>query len=97
MNKFTIIPAGYRVTIMSWENDFDAHRTVTKSGLSFDEVKFHLELCSLLEIEQHGNMLDGENDEDYIAAIADVVEKYKTLIPNIVNDHIEFALNIVDL
>ena len=40
----TIIPAGYRVTVDSWENDADVHRTIVKKGLDRDMAKFHEEL-----------------------------------------------------
>lgn len=43
----TVIPAGYRVTVHSWENDADAKRTITKEGLSKEMAKFFVEFARL--------------------------------------------------
>lgn len=47
MNKFNTIQAGYRVTIISWENDGDAYDTNIIEGLSKERVEFIIELCKL--------------------------------------------------
>ena len=43
----TIIPAGYRVTVDSWENDADAKRTIVKEGLAIDVAKFFVDFARL--------------------------------------------------
>lgn len=40
MSKFTIIPAGYRFTFTSWENDGDNYNTIIKQGV--DEANAQL-------------------------------------------------------
>jgi len=39
------IPAGYRITVTSWENDGDHYNTVSLDGLSLDKVGFYADLC----------------------------------------------------
>lgn len=43
----TVIPAGYRVSVASWENDGDAKRTITKEGLSREMAKFFVEAAAV--------------------------------------------------
>jgi hypothetical protein len=52
----TIIPAGYRLTVTSWENDADNYNTVVLEGLTLEQVTFNVELCKLFE-----NSTDWEN------------------------------------
>lgn len=72
MNKkqkqITTIPAGYRLSVTSWENDADNYNTKVMAGLSIDDVNFYVDLCKSL-VSQHknrnafGNMFDPRNDE----------------------------------
>jgi len=86
--KYTIIPAGYRLTVTSWENDADNYRTMFKEGLSLEQVKLDLELCQLLLSEYgptgygFGNLLDDDSIHDYQVEILKVLNKHKDILPN---------------
>ena len=43
-----IIPAGYQLSVVSWENDGDHYNTEVMNGLSEEEVKFLVEICLFL-------------------------------------------------
>ena len=47
--KNTIIPAGYRLSVTSWENDGDNYRTEIISGLSDEQVRLRIALLKLFE------------------------------------------------
>lgn len=85
--KYTIIPAGYRLIVDSWENDADNRRTLSKDGLTLDECKFHLELCQLLKSDGYytgstfGNLLDDDDASEYYEAIRTVMRKYEHVFP----------------
>ena len=52
----TIIPEGFRLTIFSWENDFDNYREFTVNGIEkSDTVRFYIELCKLLRSKNDTN------------------------------------------
>ena len=84
--KYTTIPAGYRLTITSWENDADNYHTGTRHGLSRGELDFHLALCKLLRSRHdlkdqgYGNLVD--YDGSFVAAVWHVLCKYETLLPD---------------
>lgn len=44
----TVIPAGYRLTIISWENDADNYDTVILEGLTEEQCAFNVDLCKIL-------------------------------------------------
>jgi hypothetical protein len=44
----SIIKAGYRITVTSWENDADNYNTKTVDGLDEQETKFHIDLLKLI-------------------------------------------------
>ena len=41
----TIIPAGYRLTVTTWENDADNYNTEILEGLSESDVRMYVVLC----------------------------------------------------
>lgn len=45
----TIIPAGYRLTVTSWENDADNYNTKVVEGLSKEECQFQADFCKALK------------------------------------------------
>jgi hypothetical protein len=53
--KATTIPAGYRLTIKSWENDGDAKQTVIVNGLTEARAAFYVDLCKFCS-DQFGNL-----------------------------------------
>jgi len=45
MNKQTVIPAGYRLTVHSWENDSDHHEDKVLEGLLQHTLLYYVDLC----------------------------------------------------
>lgn len=79
---YTMLPAGYRLTVWSWENDADNYQTNTMQGLSKDETKFLIEFCRLFENAEYedggfGNITEGSDElyENLARAIMDIVER----------------------
>lgn len=59
----SVIKAGYRITVESYENNGDACRTVTVDGLSLDDAKFHARILSLINTtSQYGCMLSDDEE-----------------------------------
>lgn len=83
MTKQTIIPAGYRITVVSWENDADNYNTETVEGYSELEAKFAVELfkafssCNNRSNRGIGNLSGRDGDQ----------EKYDSTIQEIVSRH----------
>jgi len=85
--KQTTIPAGYRVTITSWENDADNYADTIHEGLSKERVEFILELCRLFRSKNRdrkcfGNMYEPSHHEALAAeaAIRVVMEKHRAVL-----------------
>lgn len=90
----TIIPAGYRITCKSWENDGDNYNTKTVEGLTYHQTQFYVDLLKLLSSKHlhgigHGNLYEPNEDECQALAndIKVVLEKHKgsDAIPDDVN------------
>lgn len=84
MTKQNIIPAGYRITVESWENDADNYKTEIVDGIETPEqVRLYVALCDLLTGCEHdnggkyGNMYDPPDGEiaGFDAAARDVLMK----------------------
>jgi hypothetical protein len=71
------IKAGYRVTVKSWENDGDHYNTITKDGLSEEDVKLYVDILKLAR-EDFGNMYDPSDKEleDFGNAVKKVFDKH---------------------
>ena len=88
--KQTVIPAGYRVTISSWENDMDACQDEILEGLTKERVEFLVDLCGLFKSKScstktkqyHGNMYDPSESEVEAAckAIVVVMNKHRAAL-----------------
>lgn len=87
----TIIPAGYRLSVTSWENDADNYQTTVHEGLSKERVKYILELCKLFYSKNSplknkgvcfGNMYEPSDvqREDADDAIRAVMEKHRAVL-----------------
>lgn len=85
MTKQTTIPAGYRLTVTTWENDADNYQTVIKEGIEdINLVKFYCELAQLhTSCNDHrrkgfGNLYEPEEKEinDYLEEIDVLIKKY---------------------
>ncbi len=81
----TIIPAGYRVTVNSWENDGDAKRVVVKEGLSHSRAALYVDFARLFYSQNNyhgpkgfGNMYEPRKAElaEAHAAVKDVLIKH---------------------
>lgn len=97
--KQTIIPAGYRLTITSWENDADNYQTTVHEGLTKAKVEFILELCCKFTSGSNnggttfGNMYEPDNGEmaKAAAAIREVMLKHEAVLDE--NDR-DFLFNM---
>lgn len=83
----TIIPAGFRVTINSWENDGDAKRSEIKEGLSREMAAFYVDVAKLFYSKNNyrgpkgfGNMYSPSKEElkEAHAAAKQVILKHFT-------------------
>ncbi len=64
----TVIPAGYRITITSWENDADNYNTKVMEGQTELDVKFWVDVCKMFRSKNRdknafGNMYDPSESE----------------------------------
>lgn len=57
----TIIPAGYRISCTTWENDADNYQTNCVEGLTKEQAHLTMDLVLLLEV--HGNMYEPSESE----------------------------------
>lgn len=56
------IKAGYRMTVTSWENDADHYNTITKDGLTENDVKLYVDVLRLAA-DGFGNMYEPSDKE----------------------------------
>lgn len=73
--KNTVIPAGYRVTITSWENDGDNYNTKILEGLTVQQAKFYVDFAKLFTKSGWeggiGNLYE-PNDQEIAKAYAQI-------------------------
>jgi hypothetical protein len=66
-NNTNTIKAGYRLTVISWENDGDHYNTVTKDGLDGIETGYLVKLLSMLKKGHYsggfGNLYDPDDEQ----------------------------------
>lgn len=78
-----IIPAGYRLTVHSWENDGDSPSMLIKEGIQEDEICLHVELLNLMK--KRGSGLENNyepTEKDFHKAhsiLLPLMEKYAAL------------------
>jgi hypothetical protein len=91
----TIIPAGYRVTVTTWENDGDNYNTKTVEGLTESETEFVVKLCKLhysknayKTAKGFGNMYEPSEKEieTYFAALQKLRDEHTTGSPEDCDD-----------
>ena len=89
MTNQTIIPAGYRVTITSWENDADNYKHTVHEGLSKERVEYILELCKMFKSGSNnggktfGNMNEYDPPSRLVKAekaVRTVLEKHRAVL-----------------
>lgn len=63
----TVIPAGYRLTVDTWENDADNHYTQVLEGLSLELTKLYVDLCKLFNGDSEvANLYDPSPEEKQV-------------------------------
>lgn len=94
----TVIPAGYRLSIDSWENDGDYRQTEIIEGLSKERVQFLIELLSLFRSESNndgcfGNMYDPDEGEITlaVAAMRQVMDKHRDALED---DEVDYMTDV---
>lgn len=87
MTKQTIIPAGYRLSITSWENDGDHYQTKVLAGLTPGRVRFIIELCKLFRSHHsvksgYGNLYDPSQTvvSAAVVAVMQVMQKHRNVL-----------------
>lgn len=87
MSKQTVIPAGYRITVESWENDADNYKTKIMEGLQKASVEFLVDFVELFHSQNnyrgpkgHGNMYDPDVNKlnNFREAYVEVIKKHIT-------------------
>ena len=107
----TIIPAGYRLSVVSWENDGDNYRTEVLEGLTAEQVKFYVAVCKLFYSENgysrndktcFGNMYEPSEAElqEAYAAVKQVAESFRGLVAteeldNAIEDPLDFIAKFI--
>ena len=84
----TIIKAGYRVSVKTWENDADNYNNGLVEGLTKDEAKFVVDFIKLFSSQNDhrnrgiGNMYDPDKDERLSAEekVKAVVDSHKDML-----------------
>lgn len=90
MSKKTIIPAGYRVTILSWENDADNYKDTIHEGQSKERVEFIIALCKKFRSKNSakgcfGNMYEASTAEmaPAVKAVLALMEDYRAVLTEV--------------
>lgn len=81
------IEAGYRLTVKSWENDYDNVRTMTIDGLSEEETRCYVDLALLLSKSSHeapgyfGNIYNPSHQEieEFETALINLAARYTNI------------------
>ena len=84
----TIIKAGYRLTVNSWENDADYHQSITVDGLIKIQVEFLIKFLSLFTSDKYGNIygeISDAKEEALIKEVNQVISLYRNN-PNLERD-----------
>lgn len=79
----SVIKAGYRITVESYENNGDACRTVTVDGLSLDDAKFHARILSLINTtSQYGCMLSDDEElvDSFVYECRSIIDSGKYVV-----------------
>lgn len=92
----SIIRKGYRITVVSWENDADNYRTEVKEGHTEAQARFVCEVLNHMgsqsnggrEQNQFGNMYEPDDDE---------MEEFAQYMMRIVESHGDAAVAMVGL
>lgn len=97
MNK-TIIPAGYRLTVSTWENDADNYNNEILEGLTLEKTAFLVELCKQLSSKNSSSRGIGnlyEPDDRELAKVAKTARALFEKFPNVMIEE-DFELDLSD-
>lgn len=80
----SIIKKGYRIAVVSWENDADNYRTISQDGLGETEVASYVDMLKLLKGSYcndrtvFGNLYEPceHEEEEFYAAIRPIMDKH---------------------
>lgn len=62
----TVIPSGYRLTVVSWENDGDNYQTKVLEGLTKEQTQFYVEFLKWFDSKNHkSKTFDNMYDPSY--------------------------------
>lgn len=80
--KHTTIPAGYRLTVTSWENDGDCYGNFIHAGLKREQVLFYVDFCKLMHTDKHGNIYEPSDEqiEEIRKDFIELLEKYTDML-----------------
>lgn len=88
-----MIPAGYQLHTLSWENDGDNYKTTILSGLTKAEVRFYIDLGEIFK--KYGNdFIKIEILKPYVKA---VIDKHSNGISDDLKFLFEKALDSIDI
>jgi hypothetical protein len=82
--KDTLILPGYRLTVVSWENDGDSYNTKVVDGLTKERCEFLIEAVELCRDERFGNMYDPSEAE--LDSFAEAAKKLYEAYPSQLED-----------
>lgn len=99
MMTTTTIPAGYRITTTTWENDADNYNTEILEGQTKEQVQFYVALAKLF-----GSSSNSEHDignlyepvEAELAKVAEVSRELFAKFPAVLQEFAELKLEDLD-
>jgi hypothetical protein len=78
--EYTILKAGYRLTIDSWENDLNSFYTFTQEGYTKEDIEFLIKFCQLFRRgERFSNLYEPAASviKDLGQTLATLIDKYQ--------------------
>lgn len=88
--KTRTIPAGYILTVISWENDGDNYNTVQLEGLSKAEARFKFDLADLCTGEFSNTYYEYRDDNKaFEEACVAVLKKHREFVEKAIGESIE--------
>lgn len=88
------IKAGYKIEVISWENDGDNYSTKSKEGLTKEQTQLYVDICNLMSGE-FGNMYEPDNAEtDALnVEVADILLKHKDTVLELFDEDVAILDN----
>jgi hypothetical protein len=107
MTKTIVQPAGYAITVTSWENDGDHYNTKTLTVSSREEAQVLYALATLLRSQRHGQHCFGNMYEpneyhlqqfsNAVAAIPGMKEFLHNICPELESQDPEYGADYMDV